>query len=122
MIRIPFKPPPGVVIIFYNRSPNANVKICTIFILQVLHKSNKPPQSPTGLMLEAKNIAFLQVKKIASLHDTIALIVEHHGSKYHGSFPKHHHHKENSVTWNMRRSAKESVLKLETKKDKKSSQ
>jgi hypothetical protein len=25
----------------------------------------------------------------------------------HGSFPKHHHHKENSVTWNMRTSAKE---------------
>jgi hypothetical protein len=73
-------------------------------------------------MLEAKNIAFLQAKKIASLHDTIALMLSTMGPSIHGSFPKHHHHKENSVTWNMRTSAKESVFKLETKKDKKSSQ
>jgi hypothetical protein len=60
-----------------------------------------------GLTLEAKNIAFLQAKKIASLHDTIALMLSTMAPSIHGSFPKHHHHKENSVTWNMRTSAKE---------------
>jgi hypothetical protein len=49
-------------------------------------------------MLEAKNIAFLQAKKIASLHDTIALMLSTMGPSIHGSLTKHHHHKENSVT------------------------